>query len=454
MAAASFGSALRAAVARQRFAACGLSVNSISPASAMLWAPQGGVPSADFAFDFRIAPFSSQAPAPARKAPETQAEGALSPLEAAVVPPKQLPKDVAKMSDVLAAPPVKAGGKAGERIAKYLSRRGMGSRRQCETIVMGGRVQVDGEAVRSPAFNVPPGATVRVDGVPVARSVPPVKVFLAHKLKGELVSRSDPQGRPSVQARLEAMGVPPGLHPVGRLDFNTEGLLLLTNDGDFSRFLEHPAAGLTRVYRVRVWHGGPEQGGAKRVDKMVKALARGLRVEGVQYAPVSAAVLTHEGAHTWLRMTLAEGKRNEIKNMTRVFGCIVVQLHRLEYGPFALGRLRPGDVLEVAPPTPLLHLAYNFKHNFPAFQAAMGRDRAISASASAKRAGRLPSTRSLRAGAVSKSTATAADAAHGRRPAGTRRRLAGASPAAQPGLVAAKAASAQAGAAGRGGAAR
>lgn len=312
------------------------------------------------------------------------------------------------MSNTLAAPAARKDGSIAERIAKYLSRRGLGSRRECETYVTAGRVQIDGEAIRSPAFNVPEGAVVHLDGRKLPQVVHPARVFLAHKLKGEIVSAADPAGRPSVQARLRSMGVPPNLHPVGRLDFNTEGLLLLTDDGDFSRFLEHPAAGLTRVYRVRVWHGGPEQGGAKRVDKMVAALRRGISAHGVQYAPVSAAVLTHNGAHTWLRMTLSEGKRNEIKNLTRVFGCVVVQMHRLEYGPFALGALKPGDVLEVKPPVQLLQMAYNFKHNFAAFKSAMQRSGSMASSAGATRRRRLlGSKRQLRATAITEDTAPA-----------------------------------------------
>ena len=340
----------------------------------------------------------------------TRSKAATSPSQQSSLLPdmSKLPTDLKRMSNTLAAPAARKDGSVAERIAKYLSRRGLGSRRDCETYVTAGRVQINGEAVRSPAFNVPEGAVVHLDGKKLPQVVPPARVFLAHKLKGEIVSAKDPAGRPSVQARLRSMGVPPNLHPVGRLDFNTEGLLLLTDDGDFSRFLEHPAAGLTRVYRVRVWHGGPEQGGAKRVDKMVSALRRGISAHGVQYAPVSAAVLTHNGAHTWLRMTLSEGKRNEIKNLTRVFGCVVVQMHRLEYGPFALGALKAGDVLEVKPPVQLLQMAYNFKHNFSAFKAAMQRSGSMAASAGAARRRRLMgSKRQLRATAITEETAPA-----------------------------------------------
>ncbi len=365
--------------------------------SAASWAANFRMPSVPASF------FSSDNSVSRTKASSTPSESA------ALLPDiSSLPRDLKLMSNTLAAPAARKDGSIAERIAKYLSRRGLGSRRECEAYVTAGRVQIDGEAIRSPAFNVPEGAVVRLDGKTLRQTVPPARVFLAHKLKGEIVSAKDPAGRPSVQARLRSMGVPPNLHPVGRLDFNTEGLLLLTDDGDFSRFLEHPAAGLTRVYRVRVWHGGPEQGGAKRVDKMVAALRRGISAHGVQYAPVSAAVLTHNGAHTWLRMTLSEGKRNEIKNLTRVFGCVVVQMHRLEYGPFALGALKPGDVLEVKPPVQLLQMAYNFKHNFAAFQAAMQRSGSMANSAQATRRRRLlASRRQLRATAITEETAPA-----------------------------------------------
>lgn len=158
-----------------------------------------------------------------------------------------------------------------ERLAKVLARAGFGSRRSCERLITTGAVRVNGQQLWHPAVTIGPDDRIVVAGKPVAGQTLAAqkrpRLFLVHKLRGELVTHADPRGRPTVLGRLLGMGLPEGLVTVGRLDFNTEGLLLCTNNGDLARYLEHPAAGFTRVYRAQVWMGGPR--GAKQVDKAV-----------------------------------------------------------------------------------------------------------------------------------------------------------------------------------------
>ena len=177
------------------------------------------------------------------------------------------------------------------RLARWLTRAGSApSRRAAEAIILAGRVSVNGSPVASPAINVGPDAVVTLDGARVtmrAATQQPL-LFIAHKLTGELVSRVDPQGRPTLFDRLQAMGVPPGLMAVGRLDYLTEGLLILTNDGDIARFLTLPASNVPRTYRVRVY------GVADRVAAALAAFRRGPVLDGVRFRPALARVLTHE----------------------------------------------------------------------------------------------------------------------------------------------------------------
>ncbi|MGQ3031316.1 MAG: pseudouridine synthase, partial [Ferrovibrionaceae bacterium] len=178
-----------------------------------------------------------------------------------------------------------------------------------------------------------PGQTVTVNGKPLPEAEPS-RLWLYHKPKGLVTSHRDPQGRPTVFASL-----PPGLPrviSVGRLDFNSEGLLLLTNDGEIARRMELPSTGWLRRYRVRV-HGAPDQ-------KVLDRLDQGITVDGIAYGSIKAAVDKVQGSNTWLTMTLREGKNREIRKVLDFFGMPVSRLIRVAYGPFQLGQLEEGAV--------------------------------------------------------------------------------------------------------------
>jgi 23S rRNA pseudouridine2605 synthase len=226
----------------------------------------------------------------------------------------------------------------GERIAKWLARAGVASRRDAETLIAEGRVRLENRVVDTPATFIRPGDIVTVDGKAVAdpqRS----RLFRYHKPEGLITTHRDPQGRPTVFAAL-----PPGLPrvvSVGRLDVNSEGLLLLTNDGALARRLELPAQGWIRRYRVRV-HGVPE-------ERALAALARGVVVEGVRYGPIEAGLDSRKGANAWLTVALQEGKNREVRRVMQHLGLQVTRLIRVAYGPFQLGSLPRGAVEEVNP---------------------------------------------------------------------------------------------------------
>lgn len=224
----------------------------------------------------------------------------------------------------------------GERIAKVLARAGLCSRREAERWVEAGRVAVDGNTLKSPAFNVPPGAVVTVDGKAIAEAEQP-RLWRYHKPRGLVTSHKDPQGRPTVFANL-----PPGLPRVisiGRLDITSEGLLLLTNAGELARKLELPATGWRRRYRVRV-HG--------RIDDAALAkLKKGVTVDGVRYGPIEAEIERRQGTNTWIKVSLSEGKNREIRRVMEHLGLSVTRLIRVAYGPFQLGGLPEGMVDEV-----------------------------------------------------------------------------------------------------------
>lgn len=223
-----------------------------------------------------------------------------------------------------------------ERIAKRLARAGLCSRRDAERWIAEGRVAVDGHRLESPAVLVTEASRITVDGKPIPEK-PPTRLWRYHKPRGLVTTAKDPQGRPTVFAAL-----PPGLPrviSVGRLDFNSEGLLLLTNDGELARHLELPATGWTRRYRVRV-HGLVDPGKLAR-------LGEGITVDGVAYGPVKAALDRQKGENAWLTMALKEGKNREVRRLCEHFGWRVGRLIRIAYGPFQLGELAPGAVDEV-----------------------------------------------------------------------------------------------------------
>jgi 23S rRNA pseudouridine2605 synthase len=229
--------------------------------------------------------------------------------------------------------------KESERIAKVIARTGLCSRRDAERWIMDGRVSVNGKTLDSPAFTVGPADKILVDGTPLPASEAS-RLFLYHKPADLVTTARDEQGRPTVFDNLPA-GLP-RVVSVGRLDLNSEGLLLLTNDGGLARYLELPANGWKRRYRTRV------HGTVKAAD--LARLARGVTVEGVKYGPIEASLeRAQTGANVWLAVTLQEGKNREIRKVMAHIGLQVGRLIRTAYGPFELGDLPPGSAQEVAP---------------------------------------------------------------------------------------------------------
>ena len=229
-------------------------------------------------------------------------------------------------------------GAAGERIAKVVARAGLCSRREAEAWVAAGRVAVDGEVLRSPAVNVRPGQQVTVDGKPLPQPEP-TRLFRFHKPAGVLTTARDPEGRRTIYDLLP--DDLPRLMPIGRLDYSSEGLLLLTNDGALKRRLELPSTGWVRRYRVRL-HGLPS-------EPALRELAKGITVDGVRYGPIQARVDRVQGSNAWLTLSLREGKNREVRNVMRHLGHEVTRLIRTAYGPFQLGVLPPRAVDEVSP---------------------------------------------------------------------------------------------------------
>ncbi|QQO15828.1 pseudouridine synthase [Bradyrhizobium diazoefficiens] len=226
--------------------------------------------------------------------------------------------------------------KVGERIARVLARAGLASRRDAEEMVTQGRVTVNGRVINSPALDVTQNDVVAVDGKPL----PPrerTRLFLYHKPRGLMTTHDDPEGRPTVFDNLPE-GLP-RLISIGRLDFNTEGLLLLTNDGGLARTLELPDTGWLRRYRVRA-HGDVTQA---QLDQ----LKNGIEIEGVKYGPIEATLERDQGANVWLVFAIREGKNREVRNVCAHLGLEVNRLIRVSYGPFQLGEVPEGQVEEV-----------------------------------------------------------------------------------------------------------
>ncbi|MEH2529506.1 23S rRNA pseudouridine2605 synthase [Bradyrhizobium sp. AZCC 1588] len=226
--------------------------------------------------------------------------------------------------------------KAGERIAKVVARAGLASRRDAEEWITQGRVTVNGRVINSPALDVTANDVIAVDG----KVLPPrerTRLFMYHKPRGLMTTHADPEGRPTVFDNLPE-GLP-RLISVGRLDFNTEGLLLLTNDGGLARALELPDTGWLRRYRVRA-HGEVTQA---QLDELKK----GVEVDGVKYGSIDATLERDQGANVWLVFAIREGKNREVRNVMAHLGLEVNRLIRVSYGPFQLGELAEGQVEEV-----------------------------------------------------------------------------------------------------------
>ncbi len=225
---------------------------------------------------------------------------------------------------------------AAERIAKVMARAGIASRRDAEKMIVAGRVAVNGKIIASPALDVLPSDRVTVDGKPID-APQPAKLWLYYKPLGLVTSARDEKGRQTVFDTLpEGM---PRVMSVGRLDLNSEGLLLLTNDGDLKRRLELPSTGWLRKYRVRV-NGRPN-------DATFDPLRRGVEIEGETFLPMEVTLDKQQGANAWLTVGLREGKNREIRRAMTEVGLIVNRLIRVSYGPFRLNTMKPGDVVEV-----------------------------------------------------------------------------------------------------------
>ena len=224
----------------------------------------------------------------------------------------------------------------GERIAKVLARAGICSRRDAERLIAEGRVSVNGHVLDTPAVKVTGGEDIRVDGKRVGKA-DATRLWLYHKPAGLVTTHRDEQGRDTIFDHLPR-GMPRVIS-VGRLDLNSEGLLLLTNNGELSRHLELPATGWARSYRVRAFGDIDERG--------IAALAAGMTVDGVRYGPIEAHVTQKKGRNLWMVMTLHEGKNREIRRVLSALGMTVNRLIRTSYGPFELGDLEREDVQEV-----------------------------------------------------------------------------------------------------------
>nr|WP_080726977.1 pseudouridine synthase [Sphingobium yanoikuyae] len=223
-----------------------------------------------------------------------------------------------------------------QRIAKLLARAGIASRREIERMIEEGRIARDGVTIDTPATLLTSLHGVTVDGDPVAAPAP-ARLFLFHKPTGFLTTERDPAGRPTIYDILP--DDLPRLMPIGRLDMNTEGLLLLTTDGEFKREMELPSTGVPRTYRARAFGEVSQQ--------QLEDLFDGIEIDGIQYGPIEANLERRTGRNQWIEMTLTEGKNREVRRVLEHFELKVNRLIRTSYGPFELGELAGGAVEEV-----------------------------------------------------------------------------------------------------------
>ncbi|MCJ8157650.1 pseudouridine synthase [Sphingomonas sp. LaA6.9] len=224
----------------------------------------------------------------------------------------------------------------GQRIAKLLARAGIASRREIERMIAEGRIALNGDVLDTPATILTSLHGITVDGQPV-KQAPPAKLFRFHKPSGVLTTERDPKGRPTIYDRLPK-GLP-RLMPVGRLDLNTEGLLLLTNDGELKRQLELPKTGVVRTYRARAY--------GDVTQAQLEDLIEGIEIDGIRYGSIDANLERRTGANTWIEMKLTEGKNREVRRVLEYLGLKVSRLIRTSYGPFELADLPIGEVDEI-----------------------------------------------------------------------------------------------------------
>jgi len=237
-------------------------------------------------------------------------------------------------------PPRSDARPEGERIAKLLARAGIASRREVERMIAEGRVAVDGKVLETPATILPNLKAVTVDGKPVT-AAEPTRLFAFHKPTGLITAERDPAGRPTIYTALRnALPKNAGrVMPVGRLDLNTEGLLLLTNDGAVKRTLELPASRVPRTYRARAF-GAVSQ-------EQLEDLIEGVTIDGMRYGSIDANLERSSGRNLWIEMTITEGKNREVRRVLEHLGLQVNRLIRVGYGPFALGDLPRGQAVEL-----------------------------------------------------------------------------------------------------------
>jgi 23S rRNA pseudouridine2605 synthase len=224
----------------------------------------------------------------------------------------------------------------GERIAKFLARAGVCSRRDAERLIAEGRVKLNGRVLDTPAVKVTAADKVQVDGKPIA-AAEPTRLWRYHKPAGLVTTHRDPAGRATVFENLPA--ALPRVVSVGRLDLNSEGLLLLTNDGELARRLELPANGWLRRYRARAF--------GRVTQEELDQLKGGITVDGVRYGPIEAKLERGQGANAWITVAISEGKNREVRRVLDALGLKVNRLIRTSYGPFQLGTLAAGEVDEI-----------------------------------------------------------------------------------------------------------
>ena len=229
----------------------------------------------------------------------------------------------------------KKKSEGGERIAKYLARAGVASRRDAEKLIEAGRVKVNGKILKTPAFLVSKRDKVLFDGKPVSKEPP--RLWRYHKPPGLLTTHKDPEGRPTVFENLPKKL--PRVMSVGRLDMNSEGLLLLTNDGELARALELPATGYVRRYRARAY--------GKIEQSALDELQKGIDIDGIPTGPIEATLERQQRDNAWILVSIKEGKNREVRRALETVGLKVNRLIRLSYGPFQLNKLEKGQVEEV-----------------------------------------------------------------------------------------------------------